>query len=392
MIKLADDSISREDVEKLREWLGTYPHLTMGDKTEEFEEAFSRWQGSRHSVFVNSGSSANLLMIYALKYKYDINKMAVPALSWATSVAPLIQLGIEPVLIDCNMDDLSLDLDHLETVLYKNPDIDAVMSISALGFIPSMYKLERLCKSYDVHLIEDNCESIGSRAGTKRPGTWGLMGTYSFYFSHQISTIEGGMIVTDDTELYNLLKMLRSHGMSRDADEATQSTLRKTWNVDDFMDLFTFYVPGFNVRPTDLQAFIGLEQLGRLDYIAQCRHENFKIYRDIIERRGMWVPQYAWFDVVSNLAYPIIVTFDDGSAIPDKRDNIVKRLRENDIETRPIIAGSMGDQPFYKEQYGEHFLANADNVQRNGLYVPNHPGLSIPDIQEICRVITSYYD
>ena len=105
----------------------------------------------------------------------------------------------------------------------------------------------------------------------------------------------------------------------------------------------------------------------------------------------MWTPNYAWFDVVSNLAYPIIVTFDDGSAIPNERDNIVKRLREHDIETRPIIAGSIGDQPFYKEKYGEHFLSNADMVQKNGLYVPNHPGLTVPDIHEICRVITSYY-
>ena len=210
--------------------------------------------------------------------------------------------------------------------------------------------------------------------------------------SHQMSTIEGGMICTDDTELYNLLKMFRSHGMSRDVDEITQNTLRKTWNVDDFMDLFTFYVPGFNVRPTDLQAFIGLEQLKRLDYIAACRFENFKIYRDIIERKGMWVPKYAWFETVSNLAYPIIITFDDGSAIPNKRDNIVKRLREHDIETRPIIAGSIGEQPFYKKEYGEKYLSNANNVQVNGFYVPNHPGLTIPDIQEICRVITSYYN
>ena len=382
MIKLVNDTISREDVDRLMEWLSTYPHLTMGDKTIEFERAFSDWMGVKHSVFVNSGSSANLLMIYALKLKYDIKRVAVPALSWATSVAPLMQLGIEPVLVDCNLDDLSLDFDHLEIVLSEF-DIDAVLSISALGLIPGMYRLKNLCKLYDAILIEDNCESVGSRAGTKRPGTWGLMGTYSFYFSHQMSTIEGGMVHTDDDELYNLLKMLRSHGMSRDIDEATKKRLREEWKVDDFMDLFTFYVPGFNVRPTDLQAFIGLCQLERLDYVSRCRHENFKIYRDIIERKGMWVPQYAWFDIVSNLAYPII---------SDERDNIVKRLREHNIETRPIIAGSIGDQPFYKEKYGEHYLSNADKVQKQGFYVPNHPGLTVLDIHEICRIITSYYD
>ena len=389
MIRLVNDTISADELQLLSEWLATNPRLTMGEKTEEFEQKFSDWCGARYSVFVNSGSSANLLMFYALKLRHNIKKVAVPALSWGTSVAPLLQLDLYPVLVDCNMHDLSLDLDHLEEVL-KRDDIDAVLSISALGLIPNMNKLEQICKAYDAILIEDNCEAIGSRAGSKRPGTWGVMGSYSFYYSHQISTIEGGMVITDDAELYNLLKMLRSHGMSRDTDKETRQALRDEWGVDDFMELFTFYVPGFNVRSTDLQAFIGIGQLERLDYISWCRHENFKVYRDIFERRGMWVPQYAWFDVVSNLAYPVIVTHDDGSAIPDERDNIVKRLRENDIETRPIIAGSIGNQPFYKKEYGEQFLPNADRVQRHGFYVPNNHNLTIPQIHAICRVITSY--
>jgi CDP-6-deoxy-D-xylo-4-hexulose-3-dehydrase len=150
-------------------------------------------------------------------------------------------------------------------------------------------------------------------------------------------------------------------------------------------------VPGFNLRPTDLQAFLGLRQLDRVNYITQCRFENFKIYRGIIERAGMWVPDYAWFDTVSNLAYPIMMHFENGSAIPDKRENIVKRLLANDIETRPIIAGSIGNQPFYKKIYGKQFLPNADKVQQYGLYVPNNHELTVPQINEVCRTITSYY-
>lgn len=388
MIKLVNDTVSHEDVDKLRDWLGTYPHLTMGEKTEEFEEAFSRYMGLKHSVFVNSGSSANLLMIYALKLKYGIKKMAVPALSWSTSVAPLMQLGIEPVLIDCNLEDLSLDLDHLEEELKGG--IDAVLSISPLGLIPCMASLERLCKSYDAHIIEDNCESIGSLAGSTPLGKTGLMGTYSFYFSHQMSTVEGGMIVTDDDGLCDLLRMLRNHGMARDISDATKTRLQEVWKVTDFMNSFTFYVPGFNVRPTDLQAFIGLLQLDRLSYTASCRFENFKIYHEIIRNRGMWVPQIAWFYKISALAYPIITTFDDGSAIPNERNHIAKRLQDRDIETRPIIAGSIGNQPFYKNEYGEKFLTNAVTVQKHGLYVPCHQDLTIPQIREICRVITTY--
>ncbi len=396
MIKLVNDTISHDEIDSLREWLGTYPHLTMGEKTKEFEAAFSKEMGVKHSVFVNSGSSANLLMIYALKLKHDIKRMAVPALSWSTTVAPLIQLGIEPVLVDCNMDDLSLDLDHLEEILEK-VNVGAVLSISPLGLIPCMASLGKLCKAYDVHLIEDNCESLGSLAGQNiaLKSTFqdvSCMASYSFYFSHQISTIEGGMITTDDKELYESLKMLRNHGMARDVSEETRKALMEKWDVDEFMDLFTFYVPGFNVRPTDVQSVIGLGQLKRLDYIANCRFENFKIYRNIIKNAGMWVPEVAWFHRVSALAYPIIVTYDGDSAIPNTRDNIAKRLQEHDIECRPIIAGSMGDQPFYKEAHGERYLATALEVQWNGLYVPCHHELTIPQIREICRVITSYYE
>jgi CDP-4-dehydro-6-deoxyglucose reductase, E1 len=392
MIKLVNNTISTTEIDALTRWLSTYPRLTMGEKTIEFEEAWSKYFGVRHSVFVNSGSSANLLMMYALKYKYGVKKMAVPALSWSTSVAPLIQLGIEPVLIDCNMDDLSLDLDHLEIILKGIPDIDAVLSINVLGLIPNMHTLERICKSYDVLLVEDNCEGVGSKSGIRCTGTWGLMASHSLYFSHQISTIEGGMITTDDDELYNLLKMLRNHGMARDLCEVDRDKLKEEWGVDDFMELFTFYVPGFNLRPTDLQAFIGLGQLNKLSYMAACRFENFKIYHEIISGKGMWTPKVAWMYTISNLAYPIIVTYDDSSAVPDTRDNIVKRLREHDIETRPIIAGSIASHPFYKKEYGEKYLSNADNVQKNGLYVPNNHELTIPQIREICRVITSYYD
>jgi CDP-4-dehydro-6-deoxyglucose reductase, E1 len=227
-------------------------------------------------------------------------------------------------------------------------------------------------------------------AGMTPLGQTGMMSTYSFYFSHQISTIEGGMIVTDDEELYSLLKMFRSHGMSRDTDKETQKSLREKWEVDDFMDLFTFYVPGFNVRPTDLQAFIGLEQLKRLSYVASCRFENFKIYMEIFKGRGMWVPKVAWFHKISALAYPVITTFDNGSAIPNERDHIVKRLRARDIETRPIIAGSIGNQPFYKKECGEKFLPNANTVEKHGLYVPCNPDLTITQIRKICRIITSY--
>jgi len=381
MIKLANDTIARAEIDELISWLGTNPPLTMGEKTKEFEAAFADMLGVKHSVFVNSGSSANLLMVYALKEKYGINKMAVPALSWVTDVSPLIQLGIEPVLIDCNMEDLSLDIDHLEEVM-REGGLDAVLSVSVLGFTPNMSRLLNLCNEYGVRLIEDNCESLGSLKGSKHLGTWGEMTSHSFYFGHQMSTIEGGMVSTNDTELYNLIKMLRSHGWARDVGAETRAALRDRWGVDDFQEMFTFYVPGFNLRSTEIQAFLGLGQIERLSSMVECRHENFKLYHETLDLANMWVPHHAWFDKVSNLAYPVV---------SHERDNIAKRLHENNIECRPIIAGSMGQQPFYKEKYGATFLPNADRIHKHGLYVPNTPDLTIPDIKKICRVLTSYY-
>jgi len=381
MIRLANDTISRIDIRSLINWLETYPRLTMGEQTKEFEEAWADWLGVKHAVFVNSGSSANLLMIYALKYKYGVNKIAIPALSWATDLAPLMQFGIEPVLIDCNMTNLGLDLDHLEDELKSDPGIGAVLSVSVLGLVPDTTRLLKICNKYDAHLIEDNCEAMGSAHGQNKLGTFGKMSSNSLFFGHHISTIEGGLISTDDKELYDLLKMLRSHGWSRDVDIRTRAELESYWRVDEFSNAYTFYVPGFNLRSTDLQAFIGLMQLERLGDIARSRFDNFKAYADIIKRGGLWTPEWSWFDLVSNHAYPII---------SKEKEWNVKRLKESGIESRPLIAGSLGNQPFYKKEYGKKFLPNADEVDRYGYYVPNHPDLTITDINRVCRLILNY--
>ena len=381
MIKLVSDTISSMDIDRLREWLSKYPRLTMGEETKKFEEEWSEWLGRKYSVFVNSGSSANLVMIYALKYQFGVKKMAVPALSWSTDLAPLIQFGIEPVLIDCNMKDLSMDLDHLEEVLEADVDVDSVLFVSVLGLVPDMLRVKRLCDKHGVYLIEDNCESMGSKRGQVKLGTHGLMSTHSLYFGHHISTIEGGLISTDHKDLYDLLLMLRSHGWARDVDIDTRKVLRNLWSVDEFLELYTFYVPGFNVRSTDLQAFLGRLQMKKLDEVCRRRFDNFALYRDILSGAGMWVPEVTWIDWVSNFAYPVISS---------EREWIVKRLKENMVETRPLIAGSMGDQPFYKRIYGKKYLANAHKVDQQGFYVPNHANLTATEIKRVCRLITTY--
>ncbi len=373
MIKLVNDTISHEDIDALADWLRTYPRLTMGDLTKELEVKWSEWLGIKYSVFVNSGSSANLMMLYAAKYLEGIETVAVPTLSWATDLAPVMQLDLNPVLIDCNLDDLSVDLGHLEES-FKNKDIDALILVSVLGLIPNMKEVVRLCKKYHVLLLEDVCESMGSEYYGQKLGTFGQMSSFSLYFGHTISTIEGGFISTDDGMMYNALKMMRSHGWSRDLNEQARGWLKDDVGVDDFSELYTFYVPGFNLRATDLQAFIGLRQLDQLDYVIARRSENFHYCMGRLNEWAQWTPKMAKEDLISNHAYPILS--------PDKKE-IVKRLQEANIEVRPLIAGSMGMQPFYAEVYGDLELPNATIVDKNGFYIPNHPGLSEEDLEKI---------
>jgi len=384
MITLTENTINQDDIIHLVQWLLGNPTLTQGDRVKEFEAAFAKKMGINHAVFVNSGSSANLLMLYALKHvlgeKLDKDpnyKIVIPSLSWATDLAPAIQLGLEPILVDCNMDDLSVDLDHLESIFEKEQP-QALILVSILGLVPDMEKIVELCNKYQVNLLEDVCESLGSKYQGQSLGSFGLMSSFSFYYSHHISTIEGGMITTNNEIVYYLLLMLRSHGWGRDLTPEIRQNLKEIANVDDLKEKFTFYVPGFNFRSTELQAVIGLEQLNKLDYIISTRHRNYieyiKLLPDIL-----WVPQYRSDDIVSNFGMPIISKY---------KDLIVEALAENEIECRPLICGSLGQQPMWKRFNGKStLLTNSDEINKNGIYIPNHSQITFDDIDEICGVI-----
>jgi len=381
MITLIKDTIDNKDVDNLIEWLKTYPRLTKGAKTLEFENQFAEWIGTKHAVFVNSGSSANLLMVYALKYLGALtnNKIVVPSLSWATDLAPVLQYDIEPVLVDCNLDNLSVDLEHLEEV-FKTENPDAMILVSVLGLSPDIDKIVELCDKYNVILIEDNCESQGTKYKGKRLGNFGLMASFSTYFGHTMSTIEGGMITTNSDEIYNLLLQLRSHGWDRDLSKEKQTQLRDRHNVDDFSAFYTFYTPGFNLRSTDLQAVIGIEQLKKVDWMIDQRNRNFKKYISKL-KDYTWVPKEIEDSFTASFCIPII------AYSPEQKQRMVKNLMDNNIECRPLICGSMGTQPFYTEIYGRKELPNVSQVDDCGIYVPNHPQLTDSEIDLICKCI-----
>ena len=379
MITLVKDTIDNKDIDRLIDWLKTYPRLTKGLVTLEFEAKFSKWLGRKYSVFCNSGSSANLLMLSVLKEKYGSKKVVVPSVAWSTDLAPVIQLGLQPILCDCNMKDLAVDLEHLEKI-FTEESPDALLLVSALGLVPDMDKIVKLCSDYNVILLEDTCESLGCEFVNRKLGTFGIMSSFSTFFGHHISTIEGGLISTDDKELYELLVSIRSHGWARDLSVETQLNLSEEWNVSEFDSLYTFYYPGFNMRSTDLQAYIGLAQVDKLDDWGRKRLTNFNLYQELIEN-DYWKPDIDLNHFVSNFAYPII---------HPNRNIIVENLRKNDVEVRPLICGSMGTQPFYVKKYGRLELPNVSVVDKYGFYVPNHPTLTYDEIELICNIVNWY--
>jgi CDP-6-deoxy-D-xylo-4-hexulose-3-dehydrase len=382
-IDLIQDTIDNKDVDQLIEWLKGYPRLTKGPVTLEFESKFAKWIGSEHAVFVNSGSSANLLMVYALKHAGLLknNKFCVPSLCWATDLAPIIQFDLNPLLIDCNLENLSVDLVHLERV-FKEERPAALILVSVLGLSPDMDAITDLCEKYDVILLEDNCESQGTAYKGKRLGNFGLMSSFSTYFGHTMSTIEGGVITTNDMKMYNLLLQLRSHGWDRDLGKERQKELRHEWGISDFDALYSFFVPGFNLRSTDLQAFIGMGQLDKVDHSIQKRYENYLYYKKMLSGHT-WFPSEVEDSFTANFAIPIILDSEE------KKMNLVKDLESNNIACRPLISGSMGTQPFYKRLYGENILPNCSIADSRGIYIPNHPLLTKEDIEMICKIVRS---
>ncbi len=357
--------------------------LTKGEKTLEFEDKFSKTLGCKHAIYCNSGSSANLLITSALKQsgKLKNNKIVVPQISWSTTIFPAMQLGLQPILCDCNLDNLGIDLESFKEIIRKeNPA--AIILVHVLGFDSNIKEIVKLCKENDILVVEDTCESLGSQVDNKNLGTFGLASSFSFYFGHHISTIEGGMVCTDDEDFADIIKMIRSHGWDRDLSQEKQKRYRQENNITGIDGLYTFYYTGFNLRSTDLQAFLGINQIDKLPNIIQKRQQNYFLYRQLLDER-LWLPTPTKDqNVVSNMGYPIIV---------EERDVVYQRLTEEQIECRPLISGSMGLQPAWKKAYGPCSMQHSDIIDQRGMYLPNHQDLTNDDIEKICDIVNKEF-
>jgi CDP-6-deoxy-D-xylo-4-hexulose-3-dehydrase len=281
-------------------------------------------------------------------------------------------------MCDCDEDNLGLNIGHLKQII-KDENPSAIILVHVLGIPNHLDEIITLCKENDILLIEDTCESIGSMYDNKKLGTFGDLSTFSFYFGHHMSTIEGGMISTNDEDLYHILLSIRSHGWDRDLPKKKQEELRQKFNVNNFRALYTFYYPGFNLRSTDLQAFIGLEQLKKLDMIVENRNKNFLRYKDEI-KNPEWNIQEPKGSLVSNFSFPIITK---------NITKLVEELTNNDIECRPLICGSINEHPFWYERYGHSDLPISKRVHEYGLYLPNNHEMTEEEMNKIIKIVNN---
>lgn len=378
---LAEDTINQQDIDRLISWLKTYPRLTKNQVTIEFEEKWSQWVGRDFSLHCNSGSSANLLMYYTLLLSGRLKnkKVIVPSVGWVTSVAPAIQFGFKPIMCEADSDTFGLDLNQLEILLQKH-EPSTVLMAQVLGVPHKMDQVLQLKEKYGFFLLEDACAAIGATYKEKKVGAFGDMASFSFYFGHQMSTIEGGMVSTNDREFINLLRMLRSHGWSKDLDLEAHQALVDKYQIDDFHSPFVFFVPGLNVRSTDLNAWIGIGQLEKLDWMVQRRKENHEQYRKLLGDR-FYIQRCEPHCQIASISFGLLAD------CTEQRRSIVSALVKKGIETRIFSAGNLGLHPFWYERYGKASFPVADRIHYCGLFLPNHPTLRGSDVDFIARVV-----
>jgi len=378
---LAKETINKQDIDALCDWLKGNPRLTKGQLTRDVEQKWAEYIGTKYAVFNNSGSSANLLMIYAAIQAGRIKnkKIVVPSVGWVTTIAPAIQFGLHPIMVGADKRTFGIDLDQLEDICERERP-DAVIFVQVLGVPHYKKRLLALKTKYNFTLLEDACAALGAAySDGKMVGTVGDMSSFSFYFGHQLSTIEGGMVNTDDKELYDMLMMLRSHGWGKDLDGETYKSKMTEHNVDNFHKPFTFFVPGFNLRSTDLQAFLGLRQIEKSEWVAKRRHENHIKYARRLQ--GQFQVQ-EWGNNT-----PVSISFGVLANNEDQRKEIISRLVFAGIETRIFSAGNLGRHPFWTNLYEPFKDEMSDKIHSCGFFVPNYPEMSDDDIDFICNVI-----
>lgn len=358
------------------------PRLSMGAKCSEFEAAFGKFQGRKHAILFNSGASANLALLQALRNLGRLkaaDKVGFSALTWSTNVMPILQMDMAPVPVDCAPATLNVMASNFQERLGQT-GMKALFITNALGFAGDLDNIRDLAKRRGVLLLEDNCEALGTELPRGRAGNFGLASTFSFYVGHHMSTIEGGMVCTDDDALAEMLRIARANGWDRNLNPIQQARLRKNYRLtDEFQSKYTFYDLGFNLRPTEITGFLGLNQLPFVASNCKKRESNYaRIERVIRGNSDLSLLDHSHLSLFSNFAIPVLCNN------PKLRDEYLARFARADIEVRPMIAGNIQRQPFYAKYVKTRYaLPGADFVHRCGFYCGNYPDMTTEELATI---------
>jgi len=359
---------------------------TMGESVAQFEKVFCKFIGSKYAVMVSSGSAANLIATAALFYTKKPklkrgDEVIVPAVSWSTTYFPLQQYGLKLKFVDIDLETLNYDLDSLKEAITDNTKM--IMVVNLLGNPNDFDTINALIKEKDIFILEDNCESMGAEYKGKKAGTFGVMGTFSTFFSHHMSTMEGGIVVTDDEELYHILLSLRAHGWTRDLPKENKVSNKSD---DWFEESFRFVLPGYNVRPVEMSGAIGIEQLKKLPTFLEQRRKNAKLFVELFENHPDFMIQK---DIDNSSWFGFSLIIKPTSNL--KRKDVIKKLQENNIDCRPIVAGNFTRNEVMKFfDYEIHQdLKNADYLHENGLFVGNSQVDLTSEIKFLAEVLNN---
>ena len=383
---LMKNNITRDDLDVLIKFLQQNdPILTQSSNVQAFEKEWSQWLGGKYSVYVNSGASANLITMAALKHLYGGGEVIVPPLTWASDISAVLQNNFKPVFVDINPRNLCMD--DRQVISKLNDKTKAVFLTHVQGFNGLTDHLLETLEEKDIPLIEDVCEAHGATFNGKKLGAYGLISNFSFYYAHHMSTIEGGMVCTDDEEIYQMIRMFRSHGMVR---ESTDDSLRNKYESDhsDLNPSFIFAYPAYNVRNTEIGALIGRNQLKRLDENNEKRNKNLALLLDGLNKK-IFRTDFA-IDGCSNYAFPLVLRKPNF----EFRDRLEHHMRKNGIEFRRGNAGGGNQmrQPYLrgivKDKEWENY-PEVEHIHFYGYYIGNYPDLEEGKILSLCELLNN---
>ncbi len=378
-----------ETKKALAEFIVRTPRLSMDTKCIEFEVEFSKFQSRIHSVLFNSGASANLAILQALKNLGKLNngdKIGFSALTWATNVMPIIQMGFEAIPIDCEPSTLNVMSNNLKNTL-QDEKLRAVFITNALGFTGDLENIKKICEERGIILLEDNCEALGTELPKGKAGNFSLASSFSFFVAHHMSTIEGGMVCMDNEDLFEMLKIVRANGWDRNLNAVQQRKWRSKFNIKSEFDAkYTFYDLAFNLRPTEITGFLGLEQLKYLNENIQVRQNNYLRFEKIIkENPDLILLDRSHISLLSSFCLPVLCKS------PVLRQKYLDQFAGAGIEIRPMIAGNMQKQPFFSKYVKNTYaLPGSDFIHDCGFYSGNYPELSDADIEIVSSCLLDY--